>query len=59
MSAMASQITSLPIVYSTVYPGADQIKHHCLCEGNSQVTGEFPAQRANNVENVFFDDVIM
>ena len=27
MSAMASQITSLPIVYSTVYPGADKIKH--------------------------------
>ena len=27
MSAMASQITSLTIVYSTVYPGADQRKH--------------------------------
>ena len=27
MSAMASQITSLTIVYSTVYSGADQIKH--------------------------------
>ena len=24
----------------------------CLCEGNSTVTGEFPAQRASNVENV-------
>ena len=23
-----------------------------LCEGNSPVTGEFPAQRANNTENV-------
>ena len=23
-----------------------------LCEGNSQVTGEFPAQRASNAENV-------
>ena len=23
-----------------------------LCEGNSPVTGEFPAQRANNAENV-------
>ena len=23
-----------------------------LCEGNSQVTGEFPAQRASNMENV-------
>ena len=27
MSPMASQITSLGIVYSTVYPGADQTKH--------------------------------
>ena len=24
-----------------------------LCEGNSRVTGEFPAQKASNVENVF------
>ena len=27
MSGMASQITSLTIVYSAVYPGADQRKH--------------------------------
>ena len=27
MGAMASQITSLTIVYSTVYAGADQSKH--------------------------------
>ena len=29
-------------------------KHHVtgLCEGNSPVTGEFPAQRASNTENV-------
>ena len=27
MSAMASQITNLTIVYSTVYSGADQRKH--------------------------------
>ena len=27
MSAIASQITSLTIVYSTIYPGADQSKH--------------------------------
>ena len=25
----------------------------CLCEGSSPVTGEFPAQRASNAENVF------
>ena len=30
-----------------------------LCEGNSPVTSEFPAQRASNAENFPFDDVIM
>ena len=57
MSAMASEITSLTIVYSSVYSGADQRKSSTLrvtglCEGNSQVTGEFPAQRASRAENV-------
>ena len=58
MTAMASKITSLTIVYSTVYSGADQRKHQSIaslafvCEGNSPVTGEFPAQRASSAENV-------
>ena len=57
MDTMASQITSLTIGYSSVYSGADQRKHQSsasleLCAGNSLVTGEFPAQRANNAENV-------
>ena len=42
MGAIASQITSLTIVYSTVYSGV----------GNSPGTGEFPAQMASNAENV-------
>ena len=51
MGAMASQITSLTIVYSTVYSGVDQRKHQKLrviglCEGNLPVTG------ASNAENV-------
>ena len=29
-----------------------------LCEGNSAVTGDFPAQRASNAENVSVHDVI-
>ena len=54
---MASQITSLTIIYSTVYSGADQRKHQKLrvaglCAGNSPVTGEFPAQMASNAEKV-------
>ena len=56
MSAIASQITSLTIVYSTVYPGADQRKHQSSAslafEGNSLMTDEFPAQRASNAETV-------
>ena len=32
---------------------------HWLCDGNSPVTGEFPAQRASNEEIFPFDDVIM
>ena len=50
ISAMVSQITSLAIVYSTVYSGAYQIKHRSsasggIFAGNSPVTGEFHAQR--------------
>ena len=58
MSAMAYQITSLMVVYSNVYSGADQRKHKKklrvtgLCEGNSPMTEEFPAQRSSNAENV-------
>ena len=57
MSAMASQFTSLTIVYSTVYSRRRSKKTPKprvtgLCEGNSPVTGEFPAQRASSAENV-------
>ena len=54
---MVSQITGVSMVYSTVCSGADQRKPQSsvllagLCEGNSPVTGEFPAQRASNAEN--------
>ena len=55
MSAMVSQTPSLTIVYSTVYSGADQknkFRITDLFEGNSPVTGEFPAQRASNAQKV-------
>ena len=60
IGAMASQITSLTIVYSTVYSGADQRESQssaslalCVCEGgDSPVTGEFPAQMSSNAEDV-------
>ena len=57
ISAMASQINSLTIVYSTVYSRrrsrkTPKLRVTGLCEGNSPVTGEFPAQKASNAENV-------
>ena len=57
MGSMAPQITCLTIVFSAVYSGADQRKHKKLRVtglgvGNSPGTGEFPAQMANNAENV-------
>ena len=51
------QITSLTIVYLTVYSDTDERKHQssaslAFCVGNSPVTGKFPAQKANNAEHV-------
>ena len=56
MTTTASQITSLTIVYSTVYSGiskkTSKLRVTGLCVGNSPVTREFPAQRASNMGNV-------
>ena len=57
MGEMTSQITSLTIVYATVYSDTDQRKTSKLrvagfCEGNSPVIGELPAQRTSDTENV-------
>ena len=51
MSGMASQITSLTIVYSTVFPGVDQRKHQSPASLAFE-DGEFPAQMASNAETV-------
>ena len=63
MSAMASQIPASqlftqPFVQAQI---KESIKapRHCLCKGNSPVTGEFPAKMASNAEKFLFDDVIM
>ena len=53
MTTMASQITSLTVVYSIAYSGADQRKHgHWPLCGEFTGAGEFPTQRASNAENV-------
>ena len=56
MTMLASQITSLTVVYSIVYSGVNQRnikapRHWPLC-GEFTGTGEFPAQMASNAENV-------
>ena len=51
MSAMASQITGVLIVHSTVCSGASKtskLRVTGLCEWNAPMTGEFPAQSASN-----------
>ena len=63
MGVVASQITSLTIIYSTVDSDTNQISKlrvTGLCAGNSPGTGGFPAQMASNADKMFlFDDVIM
>ena len=51
MGTIESQITSLTIVYSTVYSGADQRKYQS--SASLAFVRGFPAQRASNAENVF------
>ena len=64
MSAMASQITSLTIVYSTVYSGADQRKHQSFAlpafvRGTHRSPGNSPHKCPVTREMFPFDDIIM
>ena len=58
MGAVASQITNLTIVYSTVYSDAEQRKHQNSAS-LAFVPGEFLAQMAVTRTMFPFDDVIM
>ena len=64
MSAMASQITSLTIVYSTTYSGKDQRKHKSsaslvFVRGIHRWPVNSPAQRPMTRKMFPLDDVIM
>ena len=55
MKAMASQITGVSVVYSTVLfrhrsKKTSKPRATGLCDGNSRITGEIPAHRTSNVE---------
>ena len=63
MTTMASQITSLTVVYSTIYADADQRKIKAPCHwpmcGEFTGTDKFPAQRPVTRKMFPFHDVIM
>ena len=59
MDSMTSQITSITIVYSAVYSGADQRKHQSSAPLAFVLPSKFHAQIASNAEMFPFDDVIM
>ena len=64
MGAMASQITSLPSVYSTVYSGADQRKHQssaslAFVRGIHRRPVNSPQKGPVTRKMFLFDDVIM
>ena len=64
MSAMASQITSLTIVYTTVYSGADQRKHQsspslAFFRGIYRWPGNSPHKWPVTRKMFLFDDVTM
>ena len=64
MTTIASQITSLTVIYSTVYSDADQDKHQKLrvtglCVGNSPGPVNSPHKGPVTRKIFPFDDVIM
>ena len=60
MNSMASQITSLTIVYSIIYLNADQRKHQrSALLAFVRGIHRRPAQKASKAEMFPFDDVIM
>ena len=64
MGAIASQITSLTIVYSTVYSGADQSKHQSSASlafvwGNNRGPVNSPHKWPVTRKMFQFDDIIM
>ena len=64
MGAMVSQITSITIVYSTVYSGANQRKHQssaslAFARGIHRWPVDSPHKGPATRKNLPFDDVIM
>ena len=58
LKSQASTLFTHPFIQAQIKENTKALRHWPL-RGNSPVTGEFPAQKASNAENVPFDDVIM
>ena len=63
-NVMASEITGVSIVYSTICfrrrsKKTSKLRVTGLCEGNSPVNGEFPTQRASNMEMFPLDNIML
>ena len=54
LKSPASQLFAQPCVQAQIKENITKLRVTGLYEGNSQVTGEFPTQRASNAENVSF-----
>ena len=52
MGTIAPKITSLNRLFRRISKKTSKLRVTGLCAGKSPVTGEFPAQMANNAENV-------
>ena len=52
LKSPASRLFTQPFIQAQIKENITDPRHWPLCAGNSPVTGEFPAQRASNTENV-------
>ena len=58
LKSPASRLLAQPFIQAQIKENT-KAPRHWPCKGNPLMTGEFPAQRASNVEMFPFDDVIM
>ena len=52
LKSPASPLLSLPFIQAQIKVKTSKLRVTGPCAGNSPVTGEFPAQRGSNAENV-------
>ena len=58
LKSTASRMFTQPFIQAQITKKTSKLRVTALCEGNSPVTGEFPAQRASNAD-ISFDEGVM